>query len=385
MDRNHSNLINRHNLVGGQAVVEGVMMKKGNRVSLAVRKDDGSIEIKNTEFNSVRKKVGLFDKPIIRGTVAFIESLVLSFKTLSNSTSMLDLDDDKKKGKKDKKGAGAASVAVMVISLILGLFLSLVLFSVIPTFAAQFIADFFNMSAQKTLHFIILALIEGGLKIAIFIAYLLVVSLMKDIRRTFEYHGAEHKTIACFESGHELTIENVRKCTRLHPRCGTSFMFVTILLSVLVSAFVPFTGFTRILVKLVLLPLVLGIGYEYTMYAGKNENIITKIFSAPGLWMQRITTKEPSDDQIAVAICAVKAAVPELFRTVNEEEFKITRAENRHHIGNTGRKLPPEEPLYKVPENDLEMFQRDAEVTSGDAPVSINGKPSKISFTSYKK
>ena len=121
------------------------------------------------------------------------------------------------------------------------------------------------------------------------------------------------------------------------------------------------------------------------MYAGKNENIITKIFSAPGLWMQRITTKEPSDDQIAVAICAVKAAVPELFRTVNEEEFKITRAENRHHIGNTGRTLPPEEPLYKVPENDLEMFQRDAEVTSEDAPVSINGKPTKISFTSYKK
>ena len=204
MDRNHSNLINRHNLVGGQAVVEGVMMKKGNRVSLAVRKDDGSIEIKNTEFNSVRKKVGLFDKPIIRGTIAFIESLVLSLKTLSSSTSMLDLDDNsKKKGKKEKKGAGAASVAVMVISLILGLFLSLVLFSVIPTFAAQFIADFFNMSAQKTLHFIILALIEGGLKILIFIAYLLVVSLMKDIRRTFEYHGAEHKTIACFESGHE--------------------------------------------------------------------------------------------------------------------------------------------------------------------------------------
>ena len=384
MDNNQSNLINRHNLVGGQAVVEGVMMKNDNRVSLAVRKEDGTIEIKNTEFNTVRKKVGLFNKPIIRGVIAFFESLVLSFKTLSNSTSMLDLDD-KKKSEDGEKKSSAGSVAIMVISLVLGLCLSLVLFSIVPTFAADKIAEFFHLTSKKTLHFIILALIEGGLKIGIFVAYLFVVSLMKDIRRTFEYHGAEHKTIACFESGHELTIENVRKCTRLHPRCGTSFMFITILLSVLVSAFVPLEGFARIAVKLVLLPLVMGISYEYIMYAGKNENIITKVLSFPGLLMQRITTKEPSDDQIAVAICAVKAAVPALYRTVGEEQYTITRAENRHHIGNIGRKLPPEEPLYKIPETDLELFQKNAEEETSSVEITINGKPGKINVTKYKK
>ena len=247
MDKNHSNLINRHNLIGGQAVVEGVMMKKDNRVSLAVRKEDGSIEIQNSEFNTIRKKVGLLNKPIIRGVVAFFESLVLSFKTLSKSTEMLDLDEKKDKdendtaddslaqtnaylSKKDKKKAekaaskkaklaakarrkakkekiekkqGASTAFLMAISLIFGLGLSIALFAILPTFVADKIIDFFNMDIQKTLHYIIRALIEGVLKIAIFVAYLFVVSFMRDIRRTFEYHGAEHKTIACFESGHE--------------------------------------------------------------------------------------------------------------------------------------------------------------------------------------
>lgn len=385
MDKNQSNLINRHNLVGGQAVIEGVMMKKDNRVSLAVRKEDGTIEIKNTEFNTVRKKFGLFNKPIIRGIIAFVESLILSFKTLGNSTAMLDLDGDKK-DKNGKKKSSATNILVMVISLVLGLGLSLVLFSILPTFVAEKIVQLFELNVEgKALHFIIRALIEGVLKVAIFVAYLFVVSLMKDIRRTFEYHGAEHKVIACFESGHELTIENVRKCTRLHPRCGTSFMFITILLSVFVSVFVPFTGFLRVVVKLLLLPLVMGISYEYILYAGKNENFITKVLSAPGLWMQRITTKEPSDDQIAVAICAVKAAIPELYYKVGEEEFTITRVQNRNHIANTDKKYPAEEPIYKVPENKVELFQKNAEAESSDVEITVNGKPSKINVTKYTK
>lgn len=381
MDRN-SNLVNRHNKVGGQAVIEGVMMKNSERVSLAVRKEDGSIEIKNTEFHSPRKKFKLFDKPIIRGIIAFFESLVLSFKTLSHSTDMLDLEEDKKNG---KKKSGASTVLVMIVSLVLGLCLSLVLFSVLPTYIAQWVADFFQLTTEKFWHFSIIALIEGVFKVAIFIAYLLIVSLMKDIRRTFEYHGAEHKTIACFESGHELTVKNVRKCTRFHPRCGTSFMFVMILLSILVGCFIPFTGLTRIVTKILVLPLVMGIGYEYIMYAGKNENQITKILSAPGLWMQRITTREPSDDQIQVAICAVKASVPELYREPDVDEYKITVAQNRHHIANIGKKLPKEEPLYKVPETKEELYHRDAEVETFDAPIKAGGKDAKITLKKYTR
>lgn len=381
MDRN-SNLVNRHNKVGGQAVIEGVMMKNDERVSIAVRKEDGSVEIKNTEFKSTRKKIGLFNKPIIRGIIAFLESLVLSFKTLSNSTDMLDLDDDKNKG---KKKSGASTVLIMIVSLVLGLCLSLVLFSVLPTYIAQWIADFFDMTTEKFWQFSILALIEGVIKVLIFIAYLLVVSLMKDIRRTFEYHGAEHKTIACFESGHELTVENVRKCSRFHPRCGTSFMFVMILLSILASCFIPFTGFARIVAKIIVLPLVMGIGYEYIMYAGKNENGITKVLSAPGLWMQRITTREPSDDQIQIAICAVKASVPELYREPDVEEYRITLAQNRYHIANIGKKLPKEEPLYKVVETNAELYQREAELETVDAPIKAGGKDVKITLKKYTK
>lgn len=381
MDRN-SNLVNRHNKVGGQAVIEGVMMKNSERVSLAVRKEDGSVEIKNTEFKSTRNKIRLFNKPIIRGIIAFFESLVLSFKTLSHSTDMLDLDDNKKNG---KKKSGASTVLVMIVSLVLGLCLSLVLFSVLPTYIAQWIADFFQFDTQKFWQFSVLALIEGGLKIAIFIAYLLIVSLMKDIRRTFEYHGAEHKTIACFESGHELTVKNVRKCTRFHPRCGTSFMFVMILLSILASCFIPFTGVTRIIAKIIVLPLVMGIGYEYIMYAGKNENAITRVLSAPGLWMQRITTREPSDDQIEIAICAVKASVPELYREPNVEEYKISLAENRNHIANVGKKLPKAEPLYKVRETSEELYQHEAELETFDAPITAGGKTVNVTLNKYTK
>ena len=385
MDKNQSNLINRHNLVGGQAVIEGVMMKKGDRVSLAVRKDDGSVEIKNTETKSIRKKIGLLNKPLIRGIVAFFESLILSFKTLSNSTQMLDLEEEKKT-KNGKKKSGASTILIMVVSLILGLCLALVLFSVIPTFVADFVTDFFNMQAGMRGYYITRALIEGILKIVIFIGYLAVVSLMKDIRRTFEYHGAEHKTIACFESGHELTVKNVRKCTRFHPRCGTSFLFVMIMLSIIISAFINIdNNLVRIAVKILLIPVIMGIGYEYIMYAGKNENIITKILSAPGLWMQRITTREPSDDQIAVAICAVKAAVPELYPAVHEEQYKITDSQNRYHIANVGKKFPKEEPLYKIPKTKLELYQLNAELTEKEGYVSIGGKTVKMQVKKYKR
>ena len=385
MDKNHSNLINRHNMVGGQAVIEGVMMKKDDRVALAVRKEDGTVEIQKSEFKSSRKKFKLLNKPIIRGIVAFIESLILSFRTLSSSTDMLDLEDDKKKKDAPKK-KNASTVFIMVISVVLGLLLALVLFTIIPMYVTDFLVDTVKLDPNARGHFIIIALCEGVIKIAIFIAYLLAVSLMKDIRRTFEYHGAEHKAIACFESGHELNVKNARKCSRFHPRCGTSFMFVMLILSILVSAFIPLeAGFARTVVKILVLPLVMGIGYEYIMYAGKNENTITKILSAPGLWMQRITTREPSDDQLQIAICAIKAAVPEIYPKFDASDCVISIEKNRDHIGNTGKKIPREEPLYKVPETKLDLFFKEADLVIDDAPMTVRSKSGEKKFVACAK
>ena len=375
MDRNHSNLVNRHNMVGGQAVIEGVMMKRNDQVALAVRKEDGTVEVKKSTFKSPRKKVRLLNKPIIRGIIAFFESLVLSFKTLSASTDMLDLEDDKKKKNDDGKKKGFSTVLIMTISVVLGLLLAILLFTIIPMYVTDFLVNTINLDPNAKGHFIIIALSEGVIKIAIFIGYLFVVSLMKDIRRTFEYHGAEHKAIACFESGHELTVENARKCTRFHPRCGTSFMFVMLILSILVSAFIPLeAGLARTVVKLLVLPLVMGIGYEYIMYAGKNENGITKVLSAPGLWMQRITTREPSDDQLQIAICAIKSAVPELYPKFDPSSCDIPYEKNREHIGNTGKKFPKEEPLYKVPTEKTELFYKEADCVIDDLPVTVKTK-----------
>lgn len=377
MDKNHSNLVNRHNMVGGQAVIEGVMMKKDDQVALAVRKEDGTVEIKKSEFKSSRKKIKLLNKPIIRGIVAFIESLILSFKTLSSSTDMLDLEEDKKK-KDDTKKKNGSTVFIMIISVVLGLLLALVLFTIIPMYVTDFLVDTVKLDPNARGHFVIIALCEGIIKIIVFIAYLSAVSLMKDIRRTFEYHGAEHKAIACFESGHELTVKNARKCSRFHPRCGTSFMFVMLILSILVSAFIPLeAGLARTVVKLLVLPLVMGIGYEYIMYAGKNENTVTKILSAPGLWMQRITTREPSDDQLQIAICAIKSAVPELYPRFDASECAIPAEKNREHIGNTGKKLPKEEPIYNVPKTKLELFFKNTECTTVTAPITANAKSGK--------
>lgn len=382
MDKNQSNLINRHNMVGGQAVIEGVMMKRGDDVALAVRKEDGTVEIKKSEFKSVRKKAKFLNWPIIRGIIAFVESLVLSFNTLSVSTDMLDLEDNKKKN--GEKKSSASTIFIMILSVVLGLCLALVLFTIIPTFVAGTVLPKLLDGHEATKWYSpVLALTEGVLKIIIFIGYLGAVSLMKDIRRTFQYHGAEHKAIACFESGKDLTVENARKCTRFHPRCGTSFMFVMIMLSILVSCFIPasINLFARICIKLLLLPLIMGIGYEYIMYAGKNDNAITKVLSAPGLWMQRITTKEPTNDQLQIAIAAIKASTPEFYPKLDLDEYAISESDNRDHIGNIGKKYPKREPLYSLPKNKRELFFRSASCTDTAAPITVSTKSGKSEST----
>lgn len=363
----------RLNKVGGQAVIEGVMMKNGQEVALAVRKEDGTIEIDKSKFVALKTNHKWLNIPILRGIVGFFESMILSFKTLSKSTDMLGLDEEEEKAKaeklakkeakrrqklakkgiveeekskdvseneekagdvdkkEEKKGSGATTVIVMVFSLIMGLGLALFLFSALPTLVTEFICKIFQIDKDGNMRYL-LAGVEGLIKILIFIIYLASVTLMKDIRRTFQYHGAEHKSIACFESGMELTPENARKCTRFHPRCGTSFMFVMILLGVILGMLIPQWGWARIVIKIALMPVIMGVGYEFIMFAGKHENWFTRALSAPGLWMQRITTKEPDDNQLAIAICAIKASMPEEFPDFDPSEYFITREQNKGHL-----------------------------------------------------
>ncbi len=306
--------------VGGQAVMEGVMMKSKTDIAIAVRRmTDGKIVVRSSKPKSLRDKAKFFRLPFIRGIVNFIETLIMSMSTLTSSAEMTGLDDEEptKFEKWLEKHFGKSLIAfVSLIGTVLGVALALLLFMWLPMKLTGLINDHLF-----TLNDIGFSLIEGLIKIVIFVSYMYIVSLMKDIKRVFMYHGAEHKSIFCYEAGEELTVENVKKQKRFHPRCGTSFIFVILIISILVGALIPHTSkLLRICLKLLLLPVIVGIGFEFIMYAGKHDNIITKIFSAPGLWMQRITTKEPDDSMMEVAIVSIKSALRNEF-----PDFEIPR------------------------------------------------------------
>ena len=297
--------------VGGQALLEGIMMRSGEEVAISVRSSDGTIRSKRRQFVSARKKNKFLALPLIRGMVSFIESMVLSFSTTNDGVDMLGIEEEETKFEKwlkKKFGANLMDV-LMPISIVLGLLLAVGIFIYLPSLFGGLIAKLFGGDIG-----IWQSVLEGILKVLIFIGYILLISLMPDIRRTFEYHGAEHKSIFCYEAGEELTVENVRKYKRFHPRCGTSFMFVMILIGIIIGFFIPFQNtLLRSVCKLLLLPVTVGIGFEFLMFAGKHDNFLTRALSAPGILMQRITTKEPSDDQIEVAIKSLKLAIPEEF------------------------------------------------------------------------
>ena len=315
------------------------MMKAGKRTVTTCRKDDGSIVVYDSEFVSVRKKHKILNLPILRGVVNFIEMMILSMKTLNASADALGIEEEGGKFEEwCKKHFGRRSTdVIMAISLILGLGLSLLLFLFLPTWSADGINWLWqNVFHKSAISPSVIAVLEGVLKVTIFIVYLLLVSMLRDIKRTFMYHGAEHKTIACFEAGEELTPENAAKHRRFHPRCGTSFMFLMIGIGIVVGMFVrnmmPVGTHTLVisLIKLALLPLTMGIGYEILMIAGKHDNIITRIISAPGLWVQRITTKEPTLDMLEIAIvstkCALRDEFPEFMQFWNDKSWETEEA-----------------------------------------------------------
>jgi len=316
--KNKDNGINcRLGTVGGQAVLEGVMMKSKDLVALSVRSENGEINTEVEKFTSIRKKHKFFDIPIIRGVVNFAEMMILSFKTLNRSADMLGIEEEPSKFEKwlDKHFGKSITAIASVIGSILGVALSVLLFFYLPAVVSDFVDGFYHSTLLKSV-------VEGFMKILIFIAYIYLVGLIPDIKRVFQYHGAEHKSIFCHESGLELTPENVKKQIRFHPRCGTSFLFVMMFVGIIISVlYIDLPRLPRVGVKLCVLPLVVGIGYEFIRFAGTHDNALVRALSAPGLWVQRLTTKEPDLSQIEVAICSLKAALPDIYPPeVNAEE-----------------------------------------------------------------
>ncbi len=298
----------KYTSIGGSALIEGVMMKSAEKLAIAVRRSDGSIQLK---VEALKNETKWYNKiPVIRGVISFIQSMMLSYRCLmySADASLEGIEEPEEPSKLDRfleKLMGKTGMAILgTISMVLGVCLSLFLFIYLPALFTGWVMP----GAPGPLK----AVAEGLLKILIFLAYLMLVSLMPDMRRTFQYHGGEHKSIFCFEGKEDLTVENAAKCKRLHPRCGTSFMFFTLLISIVVAMFIPWGNrLVRTLIKICFVPLVMGIAYEFIRYAGKHDNLITRIISAPGKWFQLITTKEPDKKQLAVALVALKGVLNE--------------------------------------------------------------------------
>ena len=318
-DKKQKDILSHKTSVGGQALIEGIMMQGPKGAAISVRVPDGTIDTEIKQVKHIKDKIKILGWPILRGPVAFVESMIFGYQCLmlsAEKSGMEDMEaDEENMSKLDKWLSDHMSKKFMNVltgvASVLGVLLAAFLFMYLPTV----ITNFFNGLCHEALTNW-RALIEGVMRMIIFILYIALCSLMKDIKRTFMYHGAEHKTIFCYEHGQELTVENVKKQSRFHPRCGTSFMFVMIIISVIVSSAisVAFPGLRDntavwMAIKLLILPLVMGLGYEFIKYAGRHENIVVKILSAPGLWMQRLTTKEPDDSMIEVAITAFQSVI----------------------------------------------------------------------------
>ncbi len=302
--------------IGGQAVLEGIMMKHNEEYAVAVRKPDGEISVKKEKYHSIVKWKVLTTTPFIRGVFNFIDSMVIGIKTLTYSASFYEEEEEevltkeavKKKEKKEKLLMGA-TVAFSVVA-------AVAIFMVLPYFLTSFLKGLIPSYQVRTV-------IEGLVRIGIFVLYVLLISRMEDIQRTFMYHGAEHKCINCIEHGLPLTVENVRKSSRQHKRCGTSFLFLVLAISIVLLLLIRVdSAVMRVVVRILLLPVIAGISYEVLKLAGRSDNILINFISSPGLAIQKLTTKEPDDDMIEVAIQAVEAVFD--WRAYEAENFDVT-------------------------------------------------------------
>lgn len=339
----------RKTSIGGQALMEGIMMRGPKMTAMAVRNTQGEIVVEEFETTSA-KRPAFCRWPIIRGILGYIDAMTLGYKCLMRSAELSGLEDaveEKPKKKKGKKGsvepveADSATetteqptkneekkedkmpawlmALISVVSVVLGFGLAIVLFMLLPTFLYGLVAPFIE-GENIVLNSILKSAIEGVLKVVLLVGYMAAISLMKDIRRTYMYHGAEHKTIFCYEAGLPLTVENVRAQNRFHPRCGTSFLILMLLVSIFISFFIdPISAAIsgevlplglRALVKLALIPIIVGVGYELIKFAGRHDNALTRIISMPGVWLQHLTVFEPDDSMIECAITAVERVIP---------------------------------------------------------------------------
>ena len=278
--------------VGGQAVIEGVMMRDANKTATAVRLPNGEIEVETRPVTSIRERYPVLNLPLIRGSVIMVESLVIGMRALSFSAQAAG-EEDEQMTKKE-----------IAMTILFALVLASVLFIVIPTGAA-------HLAAAYTDDPVVFNLIEGGIRLLVFLLYIWGISFMGGIRRVFQYHGAEHKTIHCYEAGEALTVENVQKFPRLHPRCGTNFLLIVMVVAIVFHVFFGWPDlWLRILSRLAVLPVVAGVSYEIIRFAGRSENRIVRIMITPGLWLQYLTTRPPADEMVEVAIESLKAVLP---------------------------------------------------------------------------
>ncbi len=290
--------------IGGQAVIEGIMMRNKDKYSIAVRKPDHEIEVTVRDCKLLTEKHKWMGYPIIRGVVSFIDSLITGISTINYSASFYDDPEEQKITKADEIGKSLFKdkfeSVLMAFTVILSVFMAVGLFMLLPYFVSRLVKGYV---ASKTL----LNFIEGLVRVAIFILYLLIISLMKDIKRTFMYHGAEHKCINCIENGARLTTENVMNSSRYHKRCGTSFLFIVMFISIVFFIFIRVDNTAlQVVIRLLLVPVIAGVSYEFIRWAGKNDNGFTVVLSKPGMWLQRLTTREPDEEMVEVAIKAVE-------------------------------------------------------------------------------
>ncbi len=355
-----SGIAERRGAVGGQAIVEGVMMKSRKHTAIAVRRlDNKKISVSRKGNSSVADKCKILKWPLIRGVVNFVESMLMSFSTITEGTDMLGLDvAEEEQSKFDKwieKHCGKWLIGVIsAISMVLGVLLALGLFIWLPTFIGGLICNGLDADFSGG---VLRSVIEGVLKILIFILYIWLTAFIPDMKRVYKYHGAEHKSIFCYEKGLELTVENVKKQSRFHPRCGTSFMFAMLILSILLGIVCLWwveTVWLRSVLKFALLPLTVGIGYEFIRYAGRHDNALIRILAKPGLWMQNLTTREPEDDIIEVGITALKCALPDEFPGFYEECLKAVEEKEETENSESAESAEKDISTQEEKENNIE-------------------------------
>lgn len=281
--------------------MEGVMMKNQDKYAVAVRKPDKEIIVEVSEYPGIIKNKKIRNMPILRGVFSFIESLVLGMKTLTFSASFFEEEEEKPKTAQEKKKDQKKEDAMMGGTVAVSVILAVAIFMVLPYYISLFFQRF-------TSSYLLIALLEGILRLVIFIGYVAGISLMPDIKRVYMYHGAEHKCINCIEHGMDLTVENVKKSSKQHKRCGTSFLLIVMIISIFFFMFIHVdSGVARLLLRLVLIPVIAGVSYEFIRLAGRSDNALVNILSKPGLWLQNLTTKEPDEDMIEVGIASVEA------------------------------------------------------------------------------